>query len=248
MPDVTISTPHGTMPAYLAEPATTPAPGVVVLHDAYGMTADHRAQADWLAEAGYLAVAVDLFHWGGGGLKCMRAVFGDISARQGRSFDDVEAARGWLADRPACTGRIGVMGFCMTGGFALVLAPGHGFSASSVNYGSVPAYAYHPDFLSGACPVVASYGRRDRSLRGVATKLDAALTQARVPHDVKEYPDAGHSFLNDHKGHGVHIPLVFKVMGSLVMSSGYRPADTADARHRIVALFDEYLKDSPSGS
>jgi hypothetical protein len=46
--------------------------------------------------------------------------------------------------------------------------------------------------------VIGSYGAKDRSLRGTAVKLDEALTAAGVPHDVKEYPEAGHSFLNDH--------------------------------------------------
>jgi carboxymethylenebutenolidase len=239
MLQVTIATGHGDMPAHVAAPSTPgPWPGVVVIHDALGMGGDARAQAEWLAGAGFLAVAPDLFFWGKT-FTCMRAALTDTRHRSGRTFDDIEATRAWLAGNDDCTGKVGVIGFCIGGGFALLLAPpGKGFSASSVNYGTVPKDS--DALLSGACPIVGSFGGRDRTLRGAPERLKRALTVNAVPHDVKDYPDAGHGFLNDHAAAGDPIPFMVKLTRPL---TGFRPeaASTEDARRRIEAFFGEHL-------
>jgi carboxymethylenebutenolidase len=124
----------------------------------------------------------------------------------------------------------------MGGGFALALAPGHCFSASSVNYGGCPKDA--DSFLAGACPIVGSYGAKDRTQRGAAQRLERALTANGIEHDVKEYPDAGHSFLNDHRD------LLFRML--TVAGIGYHEPSAQDARHRIVSFFDAHLKSERS--
>ncbi len=229
MPDVTV----GTAAAYLAVPVTPgPWPGVVVIHEAFGLNADIRRHADRLAGVGYLALAPDLLE-GKSWLRCIRSMFRQIAAGSGPAFEILDACQGWLAARPDCAGKTGVIGFCMGGGFALMCAPRDGYEAAAVNYGVVPADAEHA--LAGSCPVVGSYGGRDMMGVSHPERLKAALTALGVPHDVKVYPDAGHGFMSPR-------PAVLAPLTKLARLQ-YDKASAEDAWQRIFAFFGTYLKD-----
>jgi carboxymethylenebutenolidase len=119
----------------------------------------------------------------------------------------------------------------MGGGFALLTAA-RGFHASAPNYGTLPKDPQ--GVLAGACPIVASYGGRDRGLKGAAAKLEGVLTGAGVEHDVKEYPRAGHSFLNRHNV-GPAAPLL------RVAGVNYDQPSAEDAWGRILRFFATHL-------
>jgi carboxymethylenebutenolidase len=238
-PSHELSTPLGELPTHVSVPAGAgPWPAVVVIHDATGMTTDLVNQTRWLADAGFIAAAPDLLR-GGTIARCMRELIRDYATWEGHAFEQIEAVRAWLAGREDCTGRVGVIGFCLGGSFALSLAPGHGFAAASANYGALPKDAER--YFTGACPIIGSYGRRDRTLKAGAARLHAALQAAGVEHDVKEYPDAGHGFINDHAPG--EVPMFFQFLGATVHTKYHQPS-ADDARARIIDFFTHHLADT----
>jgi carboxymethylenebutenolidase len=232
MPDVTFNAPAGALPGYLADPAgQDPWPGIVVIHDAFGLSADLKRICDRLAAAGYLTLAPALYRRGNR-VRCVVNTLRALSAGTGTAFDDIAAARAHLVADPRCTGKVGVIGFCMGGGFALQVAPRGIFDAAAPNYGNWPA---DPEILRQSCPTVASYGAKDRMLPGVAAKHERILAEENIPHDVKEYPDVAHSFMNKF---GTPAPLQFV---ERIAGLAYSEPEAEDAWRRILAFFGEHL-------
>lgn len=224
----------GDLDGYLASPSGEgPWPGLVLVHEVFGLDENMRAHADRLAQAGYLTLIPDLFSRGRR-ITCLRSTFTALRRGSGPAFDDIETARQMLVDDARSTGRVGVIGFCMGGGFALALAGRPGWSAAAANYGMLPS---GPGALDGACPIVASYGGRDRSMPGAAEKLEQALTARGVPHDVKEYPAAGHSFLNPAESG----PWYMAPLATFVLHAGPEPESARDAWARIENFLGEHL-------
>jgi carboxymethylenebutenolidase len=219
---------------YLASPpGIGPWPAVVMIHEIFGLDEVMRGHADRLAGFGYLTLAVDLFS-AGSTARCLVATMTAMMRGRGRAFADISTAHDYLAGSPDCTGKIGVIGFCIGGGFALLTA-NNGFDAAAVNYGQLPRHL--DEAVAGACPIVGNYGGRDPSLRGAARRLDAALDKAGVTHDVKEYPAASHAFLNDDEtGPRVLRPFL------RVVGIGPESESAKDAWDRIEQFFATHLR------
>ena len=217
---------------YLVRPeGAGPWPAVVLVHEIFGIDDVMRRQTERMARAGYLTLAIDLYS-AGGAKRCVISTMRSLFSGVGRAYTDIETARQWLLDQDDCTTKVGVVGFCMGGGFALICAGD--FDAAAVNYGQLPRN--YEQVLARACPIVGSYGAKDRSLQGAAAKLDDALAAAGVAHDVKEYQGAGHSFMND-------APVGPRPMRPLLKIAGMgpNPEAAADAWTRIEHFFSVHL-------
>jgi carboxymethylenebutenolidase len=204
-----------------------------MVHEVFGIEENMRAQVLRLASAGYIVLMPDLFSRGGM-RKCLNATFRALTAGTGQAFDDVEAAKQMLVARPDFTGKVGVIGFCMGGGFALQLA-NHGYGASAVNYGMMPKDI--DAVLSGACAIIGSYGAKDKTLKGAAATMERELSARGIPHDIKEYPEANHAFMNP----GPAGPKLLRPFMQKVAGFKPYPEDAADAWRRIEAFFAEHL-------
>lgn len=188
--------PNETGAALLARPRTEgPHPAVVVLHDILQLTDDLHRILRRFADAGYVAMGPAYFG-SGFPLGCIARASISLRRGKGEAFDRIAAAESWLAEREEVDGhRVGVVGFCIGGGFA-VLHAGRGQSnAAAIFYGEVPQAV---DELGQLPPCFVRYGGRDKLFAPQAEVLRGHLETLGVEHDLAVYPDAGHGFMSDH--------------------------------------------------
>jgi len=214
---------EGPRPAELALPrGDGPFPAVVVIHEAYGLNDNIRDVTRRFALEGYAALAVDIF--GGRNRAVCMARFLASSARgilDHFGVRDLQAALTHLQGLPEVdAGRVGAIGFCMGGGFAISWACSDDRLAAIA-----PFYGMNPRPLEAvrrSCPVVGSYPGKDFTAKA-GRRLDVALTEAAVPHDIKIYDGARHSFFNDR-------------------GRSYDPGASEDAWRRTLAFFDQHIR------
>jgi carboxymethylenebutenolidase len=186
--------------AYLARPAGVgPFPGLVLIHEVYGLNDNIRDIATRFAQEGYATLAVDLFARHNRAL-CVLRLFGGMALRSldNSGISELKAALAYLAKQPEVDpNKLGAVGFCMGGAFAIAWA-----CTDERLKAIAPFYGMNPRPLTAvarACPVIGSYPEKDFT-KAHGQKLDAALTRYNIPHEIKTYPGAKHSFFNDSAG------------------------------------------------
>jgi carboxymethylenebutenolidase len=238
--DLTLDAGTGrTLTAFLAEPPGeapgTGLPAVIVVHEAMGLNDDIRRIASRFADNGYVTLAPDLVGAGWPPICIARFFQGIGKVGTGRPYREMRAFHDWLASRPGVDpDRVGMAGFCAGGGFALLYAArgGRNLRAIAPFYGNVPA---NESIIPAVCPTIASYGAQDGIFGKNGPKLEAALEAAGIPHDVKTYPEAGHSFMNQHAG------LMATLGPRTPMHARFDEPAAEDAWARMLAFFAEHL-------
>jgi carboxymethylenebutenolidase len=197
------STAHG----YLALPESGRGPGVVVIQEWWGLTNHIADVANRLAAEGFVALAPDLFggattHDAGEANKLMQ----DLPVQQ--AARDLGGAVDYLLGHDAVTSsKVGAVGFCMGGGFVLVLAAQQGDKIGA----AVPFYGVlgeeYPSFENLSAPLLGHFGEQDQmqspdQVRELAATIERQSGQR---PDFRSYP-AGHAFFNDENLLGTYDP------------------------------------------
>ena len=214
-------------PAFAIVPEQ-PTRGVVVIHEIFGRQPEIDRVVQRFGRAGYAAIAPDLFHEGK--VPCVRRALRSMATGEGVPIRQVQQAQRFLSERAGLPlKKIGVIGFCFGGGFAL--AVGRHFGAVSTNYGDIPPQSV----LRGSGPVLGCYGGRDIIFRGKGELLRKRLEPIGVPVEIQHYPTVGHSFLTD----GDH-PFSQALTWPL-MHIRYDPAVAEEAWAKILDFFARSL-------
>jgi carboxymethylenebutenolidase len=120
----------GAFDAYLALPSSQRGPGIVLLQEIFGVNADMRSIADWYAARGFVVICPDLFWRQEPGIQLTDQTDAEWARAfelykgldEAKAVDDAGAALEFLRRHPACTGKVGAVGFCLGGKLAYLLA------------------------------------------------------------------------------------------------------------------------------
>lgn len=133
----------GTFEAYLAVPPSGSGPGIVLLQEIFGVNAEMRRIADWYAAQGYTVLCPDLFWRQEPGIQLTDQTDAEWARAfelyqgldEAKAVEDAGATLAFLRQHPACTGKVGAVGFCLGGKLAYLIATRYQTDCSVGYYG-----------------------------------------------------------------------------------------------------------------
>jgi carboxymethylenebutenolidase len=191
---------------YLSKPARTPAPGVLVIQEWWGLDGSIKEMTDRLSVAGFVALAPDLYHGEVAGhdeidkaSHLMQSLPPDRAAR------DMSAAVDLLAGHDAVKGdKVGVVGFCMGGMLALILGANRGDKVKAVvTFYGFPQGESEPDWAGLTAPVRGHMAENDDFFGPEAARsLERKLKGMGKDVEFTVHRGTGHAFMNPHNSLG----------------------------------------------
>lgn len=188
--------------AYCALPSSGSGPGLVLLQEAFGVTAFLRDAADRYAEQGYVVLVPDLYWRIEPGVELTDADFPRVMELIGQ-FDfglaaqDVRSTIAALRALPGHSGGVGAVGYCL-GGRIAAAAAGHGDVDCAVVYYGVRVVEHLAELESAGVPVSFHYGTADSHCAAEIEPLRALAAR----HETMEfslYEGADHAFANQYR-------------------------------------------------
>ncbi len=223
--DVTYKSGDDTVKGILYSPkGKGPFPGIIVIHEWWGLNDWIKEEASKLSDQGYVTLAIDLYR---GKVATTPDEAHEImrGVPEDRANRDLKAAYEYLASQSNVKkDRIGAIGWCMGGGYSLdvaLLEPD--LAADVINYGHLVTDPNEIKKINA--PILGLFGGQDRGITpDDVNKFKAEMEKQGKKIDVTIYPDAGHAFENPNN------------------KDGYRPKDAQDAWNKTVAFFESTLK------
>jgi carboxymethylenebutenolidase len=205
---------------FLARPeAPGSYPGVILIHEWWGLNENIKEMARQLAAEGYVALAVDLF--GEVATTPERARELTSSVKQDAALANMRAAVAYLRGVEKVP-RLASLGWCFGGGQSLQLALDDGLDATVIYYGRLVTDESRLAALD--MPVLGVFGEADQSIPVASARaFDAALEKLGIEHEVYIYPGVGHAFANP-------------------SGANYAARETVDAWEKTVAFLGKHLK------
>jgi carboxymethylenebutenolidase len=203
-----IESPDGTFRAYISQPASLPAPAVVVLQELFGVNADIRATCDELAAQGFIAIAPDLF-WRqepGVDLDVTSEAAWQHGLRLYTAFDrdagvkDVMETVRSAVELPESTGRVALLGYCLGGLMVFLTAARYEVDAAVAYHGGdTEKYLGEVDGLEA--PMLMHLAEEDEFISKAAqAEIKAALAR-KANATVYSYPGQHHAFARHNGAH-----------------------------------------------